>query len=247
MKLSLIISSYNQRRRLKLCLQSALHQRLGPNATSYEVIVADDHSTDGTIEMIEAKYKNKVIVVQNPVADKTIYTLAENWNHAAKQATGDRLIFSNGDIVYIAKFIEAHADPNMKDHILIGPAMRTTEYILPYIDSEQYDYFQIMQIVSTNQWFEPDMRVGYAAHTYNREEPCYHVYGYNFSLPKKYFDEVGGFAPRRYYGGEDEQLAEAITKKFSCKCLTNERAMAFHLYHKAVNLPGKKLKIEYNF
>jgi glycosyltransferase involved in cell wall biosynthesis len=247
MKLSLIISSYNQRRRLKLCLQSALHQRLGPNATSYEVIVADDHSTDGTIEMLAANYKDKIIVTQNPTADKTIYTLAENWNHAAKQATGERLIFSNGDIVYIAKFIEAHADPNMRDHILLGPAMRTTPHILPYIDSEKYDYFQVMQVVSTNGWFMPDMRMGLIAHTYNVEDHPWHVYGYNFSLPKKYFDGVNGFAPKRIYGGEDDQIAKAVVAKYGCKCLTNENAMAFHLFHEPTNLPGKMFKSEYNF
>ena len=91
------------------------------------------------------------------------------------------------------------------------------------------------------------MRMGLAAHTYNKEESPFHVYGYNFSLPKRYFDGVGGFAPRREYGGEDEQIAEAVTKKFGCKCLTNENAMAFHLYHTPVNLHGKKFKSEYNF
>lgn len=247
MKLSLIISSYNQRRRLKLCIQSALHQKLGPNATGYEVIIADDRSTDGTIEMIAANFSGKVLVTQNPNADKGLYTLAENWNYAAKHAAGERLIFSNGDIVYIAKFIEAHADPNMKDHITIGPAMRTLPQVEPYIDSEQYDYFQVMQAVSDNGWFRPDMRAGLIAHTYNQEDHPWHVYGYNFSLPKKYFDEVGGFAPRRYYGGEDDQLAKAVVAKFGCKCLTNENTMAFHLYHTPVNLPGIKAKSEYNF
>lgn len=247
MKLSLIISSYNQRRRLKLCLQSALHQRLGPNATGYEIIVADDNSTDGTAEMLETNFKDKITVTQNPGADKTIYTLAENWNYAAKQAVGERLIFSNGDIVYTVGFVEAHADPKMKDHIILGPAMRTTPQILPFIDADQYDYFQIMQFVSTNKWFMPDMRMGLIAHTYNVEDHPWHVYGYNFSLPKTYFDGVSGFAPKRVYGGEDDQIAKAVVAKFKCKCLTNENTMAFHLYHTPVNLPGKTFKSEYNF
>lgn len=247
MKLSLIISSYNQRRRLKLCLQSSLHQKLGPFATSYEVIVADDNSTDGTDTMIASSFGTKVALFKSPNSIKDTYTLAENWNASAKHATGERLIFSNGDIVFTSGFIEAHADPTMKDHILIGPAMRTTPQIASYIDSEQFDYFQIMKMVSDNKWFGPDMRQGLIAHTYNKEEPPWHVYGYNFSVPKTFFDGVNGFAPKREYGGEDLQIAEAVVNKFSCKCLTNDRAMAFHLYHTPTNLHGKKFKSEYNF
>ena len=247
MKLSLIISSRNQRRRLKLCLQSATRQRIGPNATGYEILVADDNSTDKTKEMVEHYFKDEVKFFENPNPIEDTYTLSENWNNAASHATGERLIFSNGDIVFTSRFIEAHADPNMKDHILLGPAMRTTPHIATFIEEEATDYYGIMNLVSENKWYTPDMRMGLIAHTYNKEEPPWHVYGYNFSVPKKYFDGVGGFPPKREYGGEDLKIAEAIVNKYHCKCLTNQNAMAFHLYHPATNVHGKKFRSDYNF
>jgi glycosyltransferase involved in cell wall biosynthesis len=243
MKLSLIISSFNQRKRLKLSLQSALNQKLGPNATSYEVIVADDCSTDGTIELLK---EMGVKYTQNPHATKNVYTLAENWNTAAAIATGDRYIFSNGDIVYISKFIEAHADPIMADHIILGPAMRTTPHVLPLINSEEYNHYQLMKAVSDNKWYAPDMRWGRIAHTYNKEEDPWNVYGYNFSVPTKYFKGVNGFDVKRRYGGEDVELAKKIVKQYNCKCLTNENTMAFHLYHPTVNHHETDVKPNYS-
>lgn len=245
MKLSLIISSFNQRKRLRLCLQSALKQQLGPNATGYEIIVADDNSTDGTKEMLETQFKNSVKVSYNTKSQKNVYTLADNWNDAAKLATGERLIFSNGDLIYIVKFIEAHADPLMKDHIILGPAMRTSFHVYPMID-ENTDYIQLLREVNKNNWLAPDMRMGLIAHTYNKEEPPWHVYGYNFSLPRKYFEGVGGFPPFKKYGGEDLKISEAVVDKYKCKCLTNQNAMAIHLYHPQYNCHGKIYKNNYN-
>ena len=246
MKLSLIISSFNQCKRLRFCLQSALHQKLGPHATEYEVIVADDCSTDGTLKMIKQNFGTRVAVYQNPEPVTNTYTLVENWNNAAKQATGERLIFSNGDVVYISTFIEAHADPTFWDQIILGPAMRTTPEILPYIEDD-IDYYKLMKVVSDNKWFTPDMRAGLIAHTYNKEEPPWHVYGYNFSLPRDYFEWVGGFTLKRAYGGEDLELAKKVVDAFGCKCLTNQNAMAFHLYHPQVNQHFKYHRDEYSF
>lgn len=50
MTLSILIIAHNQREYLKRCVESVLKQKL---PFSYEIIISDDHSTDGTWELIE--------------------------------------------------------------------------------------------------------------------------------------------------------------------------------------------------
>lgn len=56
--LSVIVISHNQRSQLRRCLDSILAMEL---PFSYEIIVSDDRSQDGTREMLESEYANKVI------------------------------------------------------------------------------------------------------------------------------------------------------------------------------------------
>lgn len=248
-KISLIISSFNQKKRLRRCLQSALAQKIGANVSEYQIIVADDNSTDGTIEMLndpDDEFFGKIQLHLNSRSIHKTYTLADNWNTAVSDlANGDRLIFTNGDIVFSLGFVEAHGDPIMQDHIIIGPAMRTTSDIVPYINDPQYNYSQIIGIASMNNWLVPDMRQGNIAHSYNKEEKTWHVYGYNFSIPKKYFDGVGGFPQHKQYGDEDIILASIVAADFNCKVLTNKNAFGVHLWHNQFNVHGKFNRDEY--
>ncbi len=57
--LSIIAISHNQCSELRRCLDSILAMRL---PFSYEIIVSDDRSTDGTREMLEKEYADKVII-----------------------------------------------------------------------------------------------------------------------------------------------------------------------------------------
>lgn len=56
--LSVIVISHNQRSLLRRCLDSILAMEL---PFSYEIIVSDDRSQDGTREMLESEYADKVI------------------------------------------------------------------------------------------------------------------------------------------------------------------------------------------
>ena len=68
----------------------------------FEIIIADDGSTDGTIEYLE---KEGIKYFSRPNEG---YRLAYIWNRGAELATGDRFIFGNADIISHPKRIEEH-------------------------------------------------------------------------------------------------------------------------------------------
>jgi len=54
MEISVVIVGWNAKRYLELCLQSLVD---APPRRSMEVIVSDNASTDGSAEMIEARFR----------------------------------------------------------------------------------------------------------------------------------------------------------------------------------------------
>lgn len=96
--LSVVIISHNQKDVLKRCIESCLVQK-----TSFpvEIIVSDDRSSDGTREMLQSDYKDKVIsTFFNSDEYETSYTLeraALNRINGLKKTTGKYLIHVDGD------------------------------------------------------------------------------------------------------------------------------------------------------
>ncbi|MGX9292400.1 glycosyltransferase family 2 protein [Bacillus sp. A015] len=115
-KVSVIIPSYNAKERLEGSLFSLTLQETD---IPFEVIVADNGSTDGTMEMlgkIEVNFPFKKVRI--PVNQG----IAKGRNHAIREAEGDLLIFHDSDMLaepqFIQKHREAHAD--QEDLVICG-------------------------------------------------------------------------------------------------------------------------------
>jgi GR25 family glycosyltransferase involved in LPS biosynthesis len=237
-KTSLIISSCNQKDRIKFSLQSAIKQTY----YNYEVIVADDNSTDGTLDMIENEFPG-VKISKNPKAENKIYTLAENWNAAAKLATGERLIFTNGDCIFPNTFVEAHSDANMYYDIVFGPNERTDEYIETLLYSAKSTKQLLSEYLKNNKkGLGKDLRHDSSAYTYNQMFNYYYPWGNNMSVPSDKFFEVGGFPKLREYGGEEILLSKKLSTKKGVKIKSNVNTKNIHLWHPVVN----KLRAPFN-
>lgn len=116
MKTSLIISTYNSPKALKASLESILTQTVKP----YEVLVADDGSTDSTPDVIadftaKAPFKVKHIWQKNKG-----FRLAMIRNKAIAEAEGDYIIQIDGDILLHPMFIADHEEAARKGHFACG-------------------------------------------------------------------------------------------------------------------------------
>jgi GT2 family glycosyltransferase len=93
MKISIIIVSYNTREVLDECISSIYSSTIG---FPYEIIVVDNNSADGSVEMLQSNYPD-VRIIKN----STNQLFAKANNQAAKIAQGEYILLLNSDtIVY---------------------------------------------------------------------------------------------------------------------------------------------------
>lgn len=101
---SLIITTYNQRERLKLVLDSVCDLHELPD----EVIIADDGSTEDTRELIKSYQNNFPCPLKHVWHEDLGFRLAKIRNEAIKEATGNYIIIIDGDIILNEHFIYDH-------------------------------------------------------------------------------------------------------------------------------------------
>lgn len=112
LSVSVIVLSYNDKKYLDACLSSLLDQDM-PRG-SYEVIFADNASTDGSADYVEEKYP--AVRVMRLAKN---YGFAEGNNRAAEGAKGRYIAFQNADTVaprrWLSELLNAiESDPMVK-------------------------------------------------------------------------------------------------------------------------------------
>jgi len=100
--LSIIILSYNTIRLTKKCIESVIASLKEDGHFSYEVIVLDNNSKDGSLEMLRALSNAIVADVKKNVSYKVIESkenlgFSKGNNIAVKSSTGKYLLFLNSD------------------------------------------------------------------------------------------------------------------------------------------------------
>jgi len=100
MDLSILLVSYNTRKLTLSALDSILTSLEGADF-SYEVLVLDNHSTDGSVKAIRENLGNKVVLLES----QTNLGFGKANNLLAEQAKGKHLLLLNSDVEVIGDAI----------------------------------------------------------------------------------------------------------------------------------------------
>jgi GT2 family glycosyltransferase len=105
-RVSVTIVTYNSGRFIKRCLESVLAQK----CTTKEIIVIDNASTDGTVDILE-QFEDRCQIVYN---DENIGFAAAQ-NQAISLGSGDWVLTLNPDVLLLPNFIQALVDAGQMD------------------------------------------------------------------------------------------------------------------------------------
>jgi len=115
MKISVIVTTYNWPEALNAVLITLQHQMY----QGFEVVIADDGSTTHTREMI-SDFKNQSFDLKHVWQEDLGFRAARVRNLGALKATGDILIFLDGDCLCPPNFIANHIKLNCSNHLVSG-------------------------------------------------------------------------------------------------------------------------------
>jgi len=204
-KLSAIVASHNRRELLERCLRALAQQTQNP--ADYEVIVADDGSSDGTAEMVEGlETPYRLRLLRREKAGQ-----AAAQNAAIETATSAVCLFLDDDCIASPELVAAHiaAHESPADAIVIGNLAQ--------------------EAPTARDWYAHAFANAWNAH-FERlaaKRPSWtDCYGGNFSAPRAALREVGGFATDLPLE-EDTELAYRL-HRHGCEPVYAPRAHAVH-------------------
>jgi hypothetical protein len=212
-RLSIIIVSYNTKDVTDNCIASIYSAAW---RDSFEVIVVDNSSTDGSVEMIREKYPQVRIIANS---DNKLFAIANN--QGAKIANGDYLLLLNSDtLVYddnLQRMIDYY-DSLPKDVICIGPKILNHDKTIQSYGWPNSGYRErivlcfklnriIPEFVMTNL-----IRLKGVAYSSSYSREVGWVAGACMMIPKSLYDKVGGLNENIIFYGEEPEFGHRTSK-----------------------------------
>jgi glycosyltransferase involved in cell wall biosynthesis len=145
MKLSILIITYNHENYVNECLDSILFQDM---QFDYEIIVADDFSTDSTLQLIEKKLLNSESKYQILSSSQNI-GIEKNYQRGFKACQGEYVAVLEGDDYWTdpkrlkkhITFLDSHRECVLSFNSIIQYHEETSRFIVPqwnYADDFKY-------------------------------------------------------------------------------------------------------------
>ncbi len=209
-KVSVLITSVNVKDILELNLNNL--KKLLDLGQNLEVIVTDNDSTDGTTEMIKDKFQF-VKLLHSPN-----YGLANAFNMSAKAATGEYLLLLGEDafpdekcIPGLLEYCESHPEVGLATAKLLmrdGKPDLDVHRRFPTPLSSFARLFMLSKLFPQSNFFNSYFMIDQDHSKEHEIEMC--ITHFMF-IPKKVFEEVGGFDDKNYFVfGEDADLCYKI-------------------------------------
>ena len=209
MDVSIVIPTYNRKPILIKCLHALEKQKLNKLIDSFEIIVIDDGSTDGTTKWIKENQINLPHVV---LYEQEHGGPALGRNLGVIKSSGDIIIFIDSDLVVVNNFLIHHVNKLHK-----------------YWLKKNKKCFTYGSVINTSNFQNPLSEYGKITDL----SFAYFATG-NVAISKELLLDVGLFDTSfSLYGWEDLELGERL-KKIGVKLIKCPEAKGFH-WHPAFN------------
>ena len=236
MKLSVIITTYNSEEWLQKVLVGYSVQT-EPN---FEVVIADDGSTEKTnaiIESFQSQFKFPIVHVWQ---EDNGFQKCKILNKAILKTNSDYLLFTDGDCIPRKDFVAQHLKHQEEGYFLSGGYFKLpmeTSQKISLENIQKQDCFSISWLIKNgvSKTFKLSKltKISLFAAFMNWLTPTKRTFnGHNTSCFKKDLIAVNGFNEEMQYGGLDREVGERL---FNFGILSKQirySAVCLHLDHK---------------
>lgn len=241
---ALIITTYNQPKRLALVLDSVKNLDPLPN----EVLIADDGSKEDTAKLIQEYQKNFPCVLKHIWQEDEGFRAAKSRNNAIKASKSEYIILIDGDMILEKDFVKNHLEFAKRKVILQG-----SRVILNKNESEEILKNNNYSLAFNKKDFKSSKNSFLAKIIYkfskieqkffDTKEIVRGSKTCNMSFFKTDFDELDGFNENFIgWGREDSEFVARFLFNKGIFRRLKFKAIAYHIYHKE----NSKKMLEYN-
>ncbi len=226
---SIIIVNYNTKTLLKNCLNSIF---VNCQLNDFEVIVVDNDSRDGSIEMLDKNFKDKVKIIAN----KENIGFGPANNQGAQIAKGEYLFFLNSDTIIkddiltlIKNFLETNSQVGIVSPCLLLENGTKQEFAFGNFPTLFNSVFRKIDIKNTNN---------------NKPREVDWVSGAALIIRKNIFKKVGGFDENFFMYFEDVDLCKRVWD-LGYKIMILPQFFLVHLGGKSIDIDRQRKKYYY--
>ena len=230
-KSSIIVSTFNSPAYLSATLDALNRQK----STNFEVVVADDGSTEQTVKMLNEK------------AGKVNYPLFHAWhedkgfraaaarNNAVNMSMGDYLVFLDGDCLALPDFINRHCECAERGHFVRGSRVMLSEQCTRELMSGKQLptsllHWLVLRVSGKVNRIAPLLKLPYAKH--RKATDWFGVKTCNLGMWRSDFEAVNGFDESYVgWGHEDADLAVRLIRNGVRRREGRHDVPVIHLWH----------------
>ena len=234
MRLSVIVSTYQAPERLEKVLWGYLAQ----SRPDFELVVADDGSTEETARLL-SRYGDEGLPIRHVWQRDDGFRKCRILNKAIVAASGEYLVFSDGDLIPRGDFLAAHATHARRGRFLSGGCVRLPPEVSRAVtrdDIETGRAFSVRWIRArggraSRGWTKlavPDFAAA-AADLLTTTRPTWN--GGNASGWRDDIVAANGFDERMGYGGQDREFGRRLENAGVRGYGIRYRAHCVHLDH----------------
>ncbi len=238
---SVIIAVYEQANVLKLVLESLLRQTI----TEFEIVLADDGSSSTIAEVVQEYSSRFSIPIKHLWHEDDGFRKTIIVNKAAMAATGDYLVFIDGDCILHHQFLERHQLRAKAKHLQTGrrimlsaeASKKVTPALVAGGTIEKRSFWRnALDEREANPKYGTMRPFFYSF--FNLTHPDYLLLGCNFSLYKKDFVSVNGYDQQIIGRGlEDDNLGKRLKLAGIRIDYISQEAIQYHIHHSFKPIP----------
>ena len=245
--ISVIISTYNKPHFLEKVLTGYLYQSF----KDFEIIIADDGSSDETKKIIENFKKVFQQEIHHVWHEDNGFQKCRILNAAIIKSSNDYLVFSDGDCIPNSKFLNTHSRLATKGYFLSGGHFPINEKVSNSLSINDIK----TQICFTKKFlFQRGQPIGknyfklinnvFLSNLIDKITPTRSTFnGNNSSAWRSDVIHVNGFDQRMEYGGLDCELGYRLNNLGIKSIQIRNRTTVLHLYHTRPYKNSKAIEI----